>query len=350
METPLAANCGLPSGLSSNGKTGEWHSPDLVSTTSSSISKTAPTAVSIRPTQGTGYGEIYGRKCFTPSRNFPDTCKDVPSGITLSRAVESLLTAKRMGNCRPRYIESLRAYLKQFARDREEMLLDDFDVTTIEQWFANRTESLTTMASNVGRLSALFGFAVRREWIARNPVRQLERIRIERKAPFILNVDQARALMGYVVAKKPNEIAFFTFALFAGVRPEEIERITWQSIDLDRGMVTIDAAASKVRRRRIMDIEPNAIAFLKLAKAKGARIPVKKMTRRRYLDHAERLLGFNTWPQDSLRHSAASYLLAKHKNAGLVADRLGNSPSILLRYYRELVGPDDCAAFWAITP
>lgn len=230
------------------------------------------------------------------------------------------------------------------------MMVDDFNVTIIEQWFANRNESLTSMSANAGRLSALFGFAVRREWIARNPVRQLERIRIDRKPPVILTPDQVQKLMTYIVEKKPNELAFFTLSIFAGVRPEELERIGWGSIDVERGMVTIDAAASKVRRRRIMDLEPNATEFIRLAKAKNALLPVKRMTRRRYLEHAKRVLGFEAWPQDAARHGAASYLMALHKNAGLIADRLGNSPSILLRYYRELVHPDDAMKFWQIRP
>ena len=82
----------------------------------------------------------------------------------------------------------------------------------------------------------------------------------------------------------------------------------------------------------------------------GARLPVKKATRRRYLDHAERLLGFETWPQDCLRHTAASFMIAQHRDAGFVADCLGNSPGILLRHYRELVSAEDCAAFWSISP
>jgi integrase/recombinase XerD len=255
-----------------------------------------------------------------------------------------------MCNCRPRYIESLKSYLLLFARGREGINLNDMDIFTIEQWFGGRKEALSTMSSNIGRLSALFGFAERRGWMERNPCKQLEKIRIDRKPPKILTVEQVRTVMTNVREQKPNELAFFTLAIFAGVRPEELERITWDAINFETGIVTIDAAASKVRRRRIMELEPNAIAWIQLAGMENARLPVLRMTRRRYLDYAERWLGFDKWPQDCLRHTAASYLLAKHKNAGLVADRLGNSAAVLLRHYRELVTPDACAAFWNIRP
>jgi integrase len=270
--------------------------------------------------------------------------------VSLSEAITLLLNAKRLCNCRKRYIDSLSAYLLQFARGRESIRLDSIDIVMIEEWFGSRKEALSTMSSNIGRLSALFGFAERRGWIEKNPCKQMEKIRIDRKAPRILSVIQAGVVMTNVKALKPHEMAFFALAMFAGVRPEELERITWDAINLKDGIVTIDAAASKVRRRRIMELEPNALAWLRLAHECDARLPVGRMTRRRYLDYAERWLGFETWPQDCLRHSAASYLLAKHKNAPLVANRLGNSPAILMRHYQELVTSDDCTAFWSITP
>jgi integrase len=270
--------------------------------------------------------------------------------VSLSEAITLLLNAKRLCNCRKRYIDSLSAYLLQFARGRESARLDSIDVVRIEEWFSSRNEALSTMASNIGRLSALFGFAERRGWIDKNPCKMMEKIRIDRKAPRILSPVQARVVMTNIQKLKPHEMGFFSLALFAGVRPEELERITWDSINLKDGIVTIDAAASKVRRRRIMELEPNALAWLKLAHECDARLPVGRMTRRRYLDYAERWLGFDTWPQDCLRHTAASYLLARHKNAPLVANRLGNSPSILLRHYQELVTAEDCATFWSISP
>lgn len=272
--------------------------------------------------------------------------------ITLGFVISSLLSAKTMANCRPRYIDSLRLYLHQFARGREEHWIGSFDVVSIDEWFRSRNETHSTMAGNVGRLSALFGFAERRGWVHRNPCKQLERIRVDRKPPFILNVSQARKLMGYIAAEKPNELAYFSLAMFAGVRPEELERISWDAIRIEphKTTVTIDAAASKVRRRRIIEVEPTTEAWLRRAREAGARLPVRRMTRRRYLDHVERVLGFETWPQDCLRHTAASYLLARHHNANLVADKLGNSATILLRHYRELVSAEDCLAFWSIVP
>jgi hypothetical protein len=53
-------------------------------------------------------------------------------------------------------------------------------------------------------------------------------------------------------------------------------------------------------------------------------------------------------PHGRRRHTAASYLLALHKDAGKVANMLGNSPQILLSHYHDPVTEVDCKTFWGI--
>ena len=57
-----------------------------------------------------------------------------------------------------------------------------------------------------------------------------------------------------------------------------------------------------------------------------------------------------TWDHDLLRHTAASMLLARDRDAGKVAEQLGHSPAILLRHYRELVSDEAAARYWKVSP
>lgn len=154
----------------------------------------------------------------------------------------------------------------------------------------------------------------------------------------------------FVKRNSPRGLAWFALALLAGVRPEEADRLQWSDIDLDRGMVTVDAAASKVRSRRIIHLMPAAVAWLKSARKLGAEMGVPRITRRRYLRAVRAKLGFEKWPTDLLRHTAASYLLAHHQDAGKVALELGNSPAVLFRHYRELVTREAAERFWNLKP
>jgi hypothetical protein len=56
------------------------------------------------------------------------------------------------------------------------------------------------------------------------------------------------------------------------------------------------------------------------------------------------------WPQDVLRHTAASNLLAHHQDVGKVAAFLGNSAGILLTHYKALVEKEDAEKFMKLMP
>jgi integrase len=56
-------------------------------------------------------------------------------------------------------------------------------------------------------------------------------------------------------------------------------------------------------------------------------------------------LGFEKWPQDLLRHSCASYMLAAEGDVGRVAKFLGNSVTVVLNHYQELVSKADGLRF-----
>ena len=155
-------------------------------------------------------------------------------------------------------------------------------------------------------------------------------------------------MLATVAQECPAAAPWFVLGLFAGLRPSECDRITWDAVDLARGIVTVDAAASKVRRRRVVTL--SAQASLWVTWAQGGTLPLPVTTRRRALRAVRDSLGWDEWPADVLRHSAASYALGETKDAGRVANELGNSPGILLRHYRELVSPDGLAEWQALLP
>ena len=271
-------------------------------------------------------------------------------GPKLEEAIRLLIVSKRGSNFRAKYVDGLENYLQAFAKGREREPVAAITGEHVLRWFSDRGEKHATKASNIGRLSSLFSFAIRSGWRTDNPVDRVERPRLEEKPPQILTVDQASELMDYVQLDHPCALAWFSLALMAGIRPEECDRLGWAAVNLQDGIVTIDAAASKVRRRRIVHLQPAAVDWLRLAKSLGAELPLAHVTRRRHLRAVREKLGFEAWPQDILRHSCASYLMALWQDAGRVAAELGNSAGILLRHYRELVRREDAERFWGIRP
>jgi len=272
----------------------------------------------------------------------------LPKSVGLLQVIKECIDSKKFANLRPVYVSELERYLGKFRELIGDMPINSVTVEHLQLLLSKPEWACGTRATGINRLSALFSFAKRRGYVIANPVDRIDRIRLERKPPQILSPAEAEQLLTAARRRTPSLLANLVIGMFAGVRPTELEKLQWADVDLDRAIIRVDAAASKVRRRRIVELEPNAVAFLLLCVSKiGAVTPAQKRRKMRRLIGE---MGWETWPKDILRHSCASYALAKYRDAGLVADKLGNSPGILLRHYRELVSKEDCEKFWAIVP
>jgi integrase len=269
---------------------------------------------------------------------------------TLRQAIDETITAKTNENLRDRYVAELENYLEKFAAGRMEMFADRVTVADIETWFDGRGEALSTRKSNLGRLSAMLDVCWRRGYAKENICLKITPPKLEEKPPAILTVDQSKKLLK-ACFKHPRMVPWLALGIFCGVRPEEIEKLTWGDVDQKHKHVKIEAAASKVRRRRIVPLNDTALAWLKLRKPGKPAVLIcpERSSLRRYR-HALRDAAGIEWVQDILRHSAASYLLQLHQDPAKVAHWLGHSPRTLETKYKNIVTPADCKQFWALTP
>lgn len=270
---------------------------------------------------------------------------------TLRQALSETVTAKEGENLRPRYLVELENYLEKFIAGREEQFIDRITVAEIEKWFDGRGEALSTRRSNLGRLSAMFDVCWRRNYIPENPCLKVTVPKLDQKPPAILTPEEADKLLSVCRSSYPKMLPWLALGLFAGVRPEEVEKLTWGDVDMTQGQVKVAAETSKTRTRRIVPLHATAMSWLKVCKPGNPSSPIapgKTALRRwrRKLKEAAQI----EWVQDILRHTAASYLMQLHQDAPRVAFWLGNSPRILLTKYNNVVTPDQCKAFWALTP
>ena len=256
-----------------------------------------------------------------------------------------MLRAKEQAGRRPAYVSNLKLYLNRFSKEHAEFSLEEITPATLEKWI-EQFPGQHYRSTWKNRLSTLFAFAVRRGYLSENPCDKLEPVSVDLKPAVIFTIEQCRTMLHFVRRQIPRFIPWLVLALFAGVRPEELDRLTWQDVDLAAKRVTISAAASKVHRRRVTPLEPAAVAWLKF----GGDLPIPHVSRRRYVRRMRSRLGLAAWPQDALRHTAASMMLAREQDAGKVALWLGNSPKILLSHYHQIVSGDECRKFWELEP
>jgi integrase len=165
----------------------------------------------------------------------------------------------------------------------------------------------------------------------------------------ILTVTQAAALLK-AAHDRPEILPAIAIGLFAGVRDAEIHRLDWSEVGFESGFITIKPTKAKKKARRLIEIRPALRAWLEpLRQISGPVWPAGE--RGRILHEAAReAAGITKWPHNALRHSFASYALAKWQNAAALALEMGNSAPVLMEHYREIVMPKDAEAFWSLTP
>jgi integrase len=120
-------------------------------------------------------------------------------------------------------------------------------------------------------------------------------------------------------------------------------------VDLQSGLIEVTASKAKSARRRFVKIQPNLGKWLQHhAQLSGNVTPPNY---RELLDGAREAAGIQEWPQNALRHSFASYHLARFNDAAALALELGHTNSnLVFQHYRQLVKPKQGERYWKIAP
>ena len=255
----------------------------------------------------------------------------------------TLFLASRSSGYRAAYITHLATILNRFARGREQLSVSSLSSEDIVSFLNPSKYAPATIQGMRRRLAVFFAWCLKHGVIASNPMVTVEFARVSRSAPKILSVEQSERLMRCAEQDEPGFLRFLALALFCGIRPEEIRRLKDDDIKVGRGFVEIGSDASKVGARRLVSIPENARGWIARP---GPLVPVGFWKRLRKL----RSKAIVPWSCDILRHTAASMMLARDKDAASVALELGNSPEILFRHYRELVTNEEAVRFWSIRP
>lgn len=212
--------------------------------------------------------------------------------------------------------------------------------------------SMKTYNNRRGIVSTFFKHAFHRGWIAENPIPKVPHYRIRRKrgSAVTFTTKEASDLMEHFERFEGGRwIPYFALCLFAGIRPGvpdgEITKIRPEDVNLDTGIISISADASKVREPRRVTIQPNLSAWLRAYPLTKFPIIVGNFKKRR-----EQFRDQFNLSHDVLRHTFISMFVAKFRSIGEAAIQAGNSESIIRRHYLDLKNTEDGAAFFNIMP
>ena len=202
-------------------------------------------------------------------------------------------------------------------------------------------------------LSGVFGTAVKRGWCSENPVSKVESPRVVEKQVPILSPQEIKDLrQSAEVYRDGSCAAAVGMMLYAGIRPHEVARLSWEQVDLRERAIYILPQHSKTGGARRVTIHKPLLRILRRYQGSP---PEKKICPPDWLHHWQELrkaAGWNSpahpWPQDALRHTFASYHLSHFRSYAELQVEIGHRDATLLRTrYLCMNGVHASAQFWA---
>jgi integrase len=198
-------------------------------------------------------------------------------------------------------------------------------------------------------LQTFFNFCQSRGWLSRE-ADLLDGIGKRKESPADIEVFTPTELRRILQAATPKVATCIALQAFAGVRSEELLRLTWRDLERRRGFIEISAGKAKTAQRRLIPVSPNLAEWLSDAPRTGQKVwPHSKP----FLFEAMRNAAAKArvaWKGNGLRHSFITYRLAATKDVAEVALEAGNSPTMIFRRYRELATEAEAADWFGVKP
>lgn len=219
-------------------------------------------------------------------------------------------------------------------------------------------------------VSKIFEYAVKKEYLARNPVKKVVRIKrpheVVKKKMNFWEPEEYAAFIKHV--DNPLYKAYFEFSYFMGCRRGEIIALQWKDINFKTGIVDIYKTCNQTPENdekyiltspktknstRSIKMPSNLLKTmqeLKKVRANmyyynedwfvfGADTPLAETTLQRYfnlyLDKGN-YIGYKRITLHGFRHSHVSFLINKGANVKAIADRVGDTVDQVLKTYSHL--------------
>jgi integrase len=166
----------------------------------------------------------------------------VTSGATFADASsEWIRYSESERACKPSTVADYRGIARLLNAEFGATRLEDITSADIERWKAGAVQrgiSNRTLQKYIVCLHGIFKRAMRVWGIPRNPVADVERPRLRRRAGIdVFSGDEVHALA--LASADEQDSALFVMAAFTGLRQGELLALHWSDIDLERHLVRV---------------------------------------------------------------------------------------------------------------
>jgi integrase len=226
-------------------------------------------------------------------------------------------------------------------------------VAEVRSYIEQRKEAGVTPATvnkELGLLSAAINYA-RKEWgwVLDNPAQGRRLKEPEARLRWLTKAEAAALIREAESVPKAKHLAdFITLALHTGCRRGELLGLEWRRVDLQRGLILLEAQHTKAGRRRYVPINETArAALLSRARFRATHCPAspwvfatKGGKRIGSVKHsfasACKVAGIEDFKVHDLRHTCAAWLVSAGVPLPEVRDLLGHRSVTMTEKYAHL--------------
>lgn len=302
--------------------------------------------------------------------------------INFETLLQMCLEAKYESGTSPEYRRQIKSVGGSFALHAGNALRLAHEIRRedVEAWLKANRWAPKTHNNYLTDLRTIFAFGIGRGYLTANPCEGVDRKKTLDGEIRFLSVDACERLLRRAAEPKPplprfdkqgrwlplragaesfqDFLPLLVIGLFCGPRPDkELGGMPHTDIKLEQRLIVISAGRAKSRRRRTVDLPPNAIAWLEFARDHGGWNPQAEGTitppnfKRRWKRLRQECGLFDDWPHDALRHTFATYEYASTQNEAALQVKMGHRNAHTLHaHYRGLTTPAEAARFWALRP
>jgi integrase len=277
--------------------------------------------------------------------------------VSVKQAANELALRVKADGRSARHIQAITQVLALFSKTYGTSIISTIKTAQVQQWLDSyRTKAgkpLSASSFNTFKryLSLLFSFSIKRGYAETNPVVRVDFKIIKTKLPRLLSPTDLRAILEAAPETVRPALAV---QAFCGLRVAEVARLKWTDF-LATGFIQVGSSNAKTGKRRLTPVPRACFSYLNSVKQSSGFIfggdnggDIYKLSHA--LTEVRRAVKAVKWENNALRASALSYRLAETKDAAATALEMGNSPTVLLRDYRELTTDRDAQLWFEIDP
>lgn len=202
-----------------------------------------------------------------------------------------------------------------------------------------------TVNRYLASLSLVLSYAVKEcGWIAVNPMLRVSKLKEPRGRDRILSKEECeRLLTSCAQSKSPFLLPVVILAISTGMRRGEILRLTWDNVDLERGLISLKETKSG-HPRSIPLVGPSFTHFQKLFRQRNLYNPFVFPSKKRFgeisirkaWDEALTRAGIKNLRFHDLRHTFATYAAKAGASNLELATAMGHRTLQMLQRYTHL--------------